>query len=294
MTYAELFAGVSEIVTRIIEAAGKDPGRWLDLVSHVDTLPADDRDRLLAAFETLEPDSLGEPGRQEVWRALVDLGTTHRQFPNADWAMPGDVVDRVEATAAHFAPTSPVDLSVDLFDHRPRLPDVDPLTLDEYEAALLRARQDAARAVLDTEGIPGSSASVSLPSSLSPSVGRRPRPAATISPTTCSRSSGRTARRAGSRRVTPEDASRLTAWTGLSGSSSAGPMASQSSSRPGSSSRSRGRTRHSSRSWAAFTPMCRRRSGGASTRSWSTPMPGPSWRASSWSTGAPGVRSTSS
>ena len=32
ITYAELFAGVSEIVTRIIEDAGKDPGRWLDLV----------------------------------------------------------------------------------------------------------------------------------------------------------------------------------------------------------------------------------------------------------------------
>jgi len=154
MTWAELFAEVSEIVTWIIADAAKGPGRWLDLVAHVDTLPPADRDRLLAAFEALDPDSLGDPGRRDMWRALVDLGAQHRQFPDADWAMPGDVVDRVEAVAAHFAPMSPVDLSVDLFDHRPHLPSVDRLG-PEYDGALRTARQDAARAVLDAEGVPG-------------------------------------------------------------------------------------------------------------------------------------------
>jgi hypothetical protein len=89
-----------------------------------------------------------------MWRALVDLGAQHRQFPDADWAMPGDVVDRVEAVAAHVAPTSPVDLAINLFDHGPHLPGVDPLGPD-YEQALRTARQDAARAVLDAEGISG-------------------------------------------------------------------------------------------------------------------------------------------
>jgi hypothetical protein len=155
MTYGELFAGVSEIVTRIIEDAGKDPGRWLDLISHLDTLPAADRDRLLAALEVLDPDSLGEPARQKMWRALVDLGATHREFPDADWVIPGNVLDRVEAAAARFAPTSPVDLSIDLFGHRPRLPGVDFREFAKYDAALQSARRDAVRSVLDIEGIPG-------------------------------------------------------------------------------------------------------------------------------------------
>jgi hypothetical protein len=155
ITYGELFDGISRVVTWVIEDAGKDPGRWHDLVSHIEVLPSEDRDRLLAAFEALDPDSLGDPGRHEVWRALVDLGATHRQFPDAGWAMPGDVVDRVEAVAAHFAPTSPVDLSVDLFGHRPRLPGIAPLDHSRYDAALPPARQAAARAVLDSEGIAG-------------------------------------------------------------------------------------------------------------------------------------------
>jgi hypothetical protein len=70
--------------------------------------------------------------------------------------MPSDVVNRIEATAARFAPTSPVDLSVDLFGHhRPRLPGVDPRKFAQYDAALRTARQEAVRAVLDAERIPG-------------------------------------------------------------------------------------------------------------------------------------------
>ena len=49
--------GVSQIVARVIEDAGKDPSRWRDLVSHIDTLAPDDRDRLLAAFEMLDRDA---------------------------------------------------------------------------------------------------------------------------------------------------------------------------------------------------------------------------------------------
>jgi hypothetical protein len=65
-------------VTRIIADAGKEPGRWIDLVSHVDTLPAADRDQLLDAFEGLDPDSLGDRGRRDMRRALVDLGAQRR------------------------------------------------------------------------------------------------------------------------------------------------------------------------------------------------------------------------
>jgi hypothetical protein len=59
--------------------------------------------------------------------------------------MPGDVMDRVQAVAQHFAPTSPVDLSGDLFGHHPRLPVVDPREFAEYDAALRTARRDPQR-----------------------------------------------------------------------------------------------------------------------------------------------------
>jgi hypothetical protein len=155
ITPGELVDGISQVMTRVIEDAGRDPDRWHDLVSHIETLPPEDRDRLLAAFEALDTDSLGDTRRQEVWRALVDLGEKHREFPDAAWAMPRDTVDRIEALAARFAPTSPVDLSVTLFEHHPRLPGVDRLDHPRHAEALSLARQEAARAVLGGEGSAG-------------------------------------------------------------------------------------------------------------------------------------------
>jgi hypothetical protein len=153
ITYGELFDAITKVVMRAIEDAGKDPGRWRDLVAHIDSLPVADRDRLLTAFEGLDPNTLGDEGRVEVWRALVDLAAQHRQFPDAPWAMPGDVVGRVEIVAARFAPTSLVDLHADLFGHYPRLPGIGPRDHAAHDEALHAARRDAVRAILDSGGL---------------------------------------------------------------------------------------------------------------------------------------------
>jgi hypothetical protein len=153
ITYAELFDGITKVLTRAIEDAGKDSGRWCDLIGHIGSLPVADRDRLLGELKALDPDSLGEEGRVEVWRALVDLAGQHRQFPDAPWAMPSDAVDRVESVAAHFAPASLIDLHADLFGHHPRLPGIDPRQHVMYDEALWDARRDAIRAILDSGGV---------------------------------------------------------------------------------------------------------------------------------------------
>jgi len=152
INYPEVVAGSTEIVNRLIIDAGTDGDRWAGLAGHIDTLP-NDRDRILTALETLDPASLSEPGTNAVWKVLVDLSNNHRRFPDADWAMPADAIDRVEHTAARFAPTSLVELHTDLFGHHPRLPGVDARDYTSYQAALLAARQDAVRAVLDSGGV---------------------------------------------------------------------------------------------------------------------------------------------
>lgn len=153
VTYSELFDGITKVLTRAIEDAGTDPGRWADLVTHIASLPVTDRDRLLAAFETADPDDLGQQGRSRVWRALTSLAAQHRQFPDAPWAMPRDDTGRAEAVAARFAPASLVELHAELFDDHPRLPGVDLHDPIAYDEALRSARRDAAGAILDSGGI---------------------------------------------------------------------------------------------------------------------------------------------
>ena len=43
ITYAELFDGTTKVLTRAIEDAGKDSGRWCDLIGHIGSLPVADR-----------------------------------------------------------------------------------------------------------------------------------------------------------------------------------------------------------------------------------------------------------
>jgi hypothetical protein len=149
----DLFAATTEVVTRLLDDAGDDPDRWIDLLGHFESLPPSDRDRVLTALEVLCPDSLGDPGRISVWRALVELCGRHRQFLDMGWAMPADVVDRMERGAERFAPTSATDLYADLFDDHPRLPGVAPDDFNGYYEALGISQRDAAHAVLDGGGV---------------------------------------------------------------------------------------------------------------------------------------------
>ena len=149
----EVAAGTTEIVTRLLDDADTDAERWTDLVNHIDSLPISDRDRVLAALEMLDADSLGDSGKISVWRSLVELTGRHRQFTDADRAMPEDVINRVEHAAARFAPESLADLYTNLFDYRPRLPGLDRHDYAAYEDALRAARRNAARAVVDSGGI---------------------------------------------------------------------------------------------------------------------------------------------
>ena len=149
----DLGTATAEIVTRLLDDVGKDPDRWTDLVERIDRLPGTGRDQVLAALEVLDPDSLGGPGRTQVWRALVEVGGRHRQFHDMGWAMHADMVDRIDRLTGRFAPASPIDLHADLFDDHPRLHYVARDDFTGYYDALEHARHDAAREVLDSGGI---------------------------------------------------------------------------------------------------------------------------------------------
>jgi hypothetical protein len=149
-----LAAAVAEVIARLLDDAGKDASRWTDLVAYVDVPPFGDHDRVLGALERLDLDALDEPGSNALWQALADLGRRRRQFPDADWVMPGEVIERVEAVAGRFAPTSPADRHADLFNSHPRFTDLAITDASGYDEAVRAVRRDAVRGVLDGGGVP--------------------------------------------------------------------------------------------------------------------------------------------
>lgn len=126
-------------------------------MEQIDVPPFGDHDQVLRGLERLDPMALEEVGRSGLWRALVELGHHHCQFPDAPWALPPEVVERIETAGRRFAAASPGKRHADLFNSDPGLADLE-LSADDaagYDAAVKRVRRDAVREVLDEEGVSG-------------------------------------------------------------------------------------------------------------------------------------------
>ncbi len=172
INYPEVIAGTAEVVSRLMTDAGTDGDRWADLVAHLDSLP-NDQERILARLEAIDPADLGE-SRTKAWRALVELANKHRDFADAPWVMPTEVIERAERAAARFAPDSSIELHRDLFSHRARLPGVDRADYEAYNTAVQTARAGAVREVLDRDGVSGVLAlgqAVELPAAVGSAAG---------------------------------------------------------------------------------------------------------------------------
>jgi hypothetical protein len=112
---------VSGIVERLLQDVGVDGSRWNDLISRIDTLPAEAFNTIVERLSTLDLATFAPSAGEQLWDALRECVATHRNFSSATWALPGEQVDRIEALVARFQPTDPVPRHVWLFDHTPKL-----------------------------------------------------------------------------------------------------------------------------------------------------------------------------
>lgn len=95
--YAELAVGM----------AMKDFSRLVELVNHIPSLPQPSGPRLVEYLSSDSIASLSDEQRKPLWEALAELTAKHRQFPEAKWVMPQDIIKKLETIAATLAPKAP-------------------------------------------------------------------------------------------------------------------------------------------------------------------------------------------
>jgi hypothetical protein len=94
-----------------------------------------------------------DTSRIRVWGALRQLLNHHRSFPEAQWALPGEELDRVEAVYNEFEPHDPVNRRSWLFSNRAQL--LSGRRVENWEARdaeLLTMRKGAVAELLSTDG----------------------------------------------------------------------------------------------------------------------------------------------
>jgi len=108
ITYGLIDRGTRALTALLVAHAGVDPTRWLGLIEHLGSLPPDIRD---AAWSKLSDTAAAIPedeNRIKIWAALRRFISHHRSFPNTDWALPAQEINRVESIYKQFAPTDPI------------------------------------------------------------------------------------------------------------------------------------------------------------------------------------------
>jgi hypothetical protein len=146
---AEYIDFVSSIVARCIEDAGTDGERWASVLSsyYSDLSPGDRAVVLNRLAQLADNGSLAHEDADRIWAALSELVRRHRQFADAQWALPEEALVDLDSLIDRLQPESAFTRHQWLFqDH---MPDVGDLSRRDdfaaYETLVANLRREAVR-----------------------------------------------------------------------------------------------------------------------------------------------------
>jgi transcriptional regulator with XRE-family HTH domain len=162
-TYALIDRGTRALTDRLIANAGADPKRWVELIQHLGSVPLDIRTAAFSKLSAAEAEISDDQVRNEIWNGLRKFISHHRSFPDTDWALPSEEVDRIESIYEQFRPSDPVLQRSWLFQNGvPLLDGRNAENWDQRDKEVFDLRKQAMRELLADEGISAVSRLVQL------------------------------------------------------------------------------------------------------------------------------------
>lgn len=142
---SEIYACAEEISTRLLADAADGP-RWAELVASFPRLHPRSHDVFFARIRAAA-ESATEPDRDLLWKAIRLLITRHSKFPEADWTLPQETLNKFAAVEPLFAPRDPQAKWAWVFEQWVELPEVG-YNPEARERKLSQLRHEAMSAVL--------------------------------------------------------------------------------------------------------------------------------------------------
>jgi len=118
VTHQEYWQQVSFYAELAVRAAEYNTVRLSDLIDHLDNLPKLAFDQLIEILSSQPISELPEDQRLLLWNRLTKFANKHRRFSDAKWALPDELIARIEKVAEQLAPTNPFNLYQYLFTYR--------------------------------------------------------------------------------------------------------------------------------------------------------------------------------
>ena len=125
----------------------------LELINRMHQLPKPAREALLEHLASQEVSALPPDERLTIWERLGDLVRRHRKFADAIWAMPADMVARIDDVTNALAPAAPELKYRHLFSSRETDLFETKGNFEDQRKRLEQTRRDAVQTILDTGGV---------------------------------------------------------------------------------------------------------------------------------------------
>ena len=86
LTQTEYLDAVIKVIDLVIELAGNEPSRWIEIMRDITAFPEKEMTRAVACLRSTF-EALSEADRFPLWAALRDRINDHRRFPDAPWTL---------------------------------------------------------------------------------------------------------------------------------------------------------------------------------------------------------------
>jgi hypothetical protein len=102
--YWEQVRGYAEVA---VDMAKGNMSYCSALVENLDNIPQPSFSTFLGYLSSEEIKKLPEEPKYSIWKTMEAFIRKHRQFSDAKWALPSEMVDFLENTAKNIAPSKP-------------------------------------------------------------------------------------------------------------------------------------------------------------------------------------------
>lgn len=149
----EYWHQVKEYASMAVDMAKGNTQFVSKLVNNLDNLPQPVLEDFLDYLSSQEITGLSDEIKQPIWETLTAFIRKHRRYSDAEWALPTEMVNSLEKTAAKLTPSNPERLYRHLFSNK----DIDFLEKDldwnTQQEKLQSQRNDAIRIIYSLKGL---------------------------------------------------------------------------------------------------------------------------------------------
>lgn len=172
---AELDRGRMEVLRRLRALVGSDGTRWQNLIELFENVPEAEYRLLVAQLNGIDASRIDPADRIQIWSALRTQLARHREFSDAEWAIPSTQLQDLDKLYELFAPTDEIERNGWLFGSNPRLPTGGLGDVMQHHKAVLAAQERAIEMIhkgLGLSGVLATARSAELPGTVGAALGR--------------------------------------------------------------------------------------------------------------------------